>query len=169
MVYYLSIFLIEKGKTFFIFACSSPHTPSHWVIKSHVAGISLSWFSVFPGWSPEARYSENILEDAHLLHWNGPFKPWNYPAVHLDLWERWFVPDPSKRFSLVRPESDSWSLWCVPCGRHGRIQSVKSRICEQQWKMLWKVRNSNHSSFSDCKFNKSKWVCTNYKMFPIYW
>nr|XP_046234461.1 glycosyltransferase 8 domain-containing protein 2 isoform X1 [Scatophagus argus]XP_046234462.1 glycosyltransferase 8 domain-containing protein 2 isoform X1 [Scatophagus argus] len=60
-----------------------------------------------PGWSPDARYSESMLQEAHLLHWNGPFKPWNYPAVHLDLWERWFIPDPSKRFSLVRPESDT--------------------------------------------------------------
>uniref|UniRef100_A0A671WQM2 Glycosyltransferase 8 domain containing 2 n=1 Tax=Sparus aurata TaxID=8175 RepID=A0A671WQM2_SPAAU len=48
-----------------------------------------------------------FLEEARLLHWNGPFKPWNYPAVHLDLWERWFIPDPSKKFSLVRPERDS--------------------------------------------------------------
>ncbi|XP_037616710.1 glycosyltransferase 8 domain-containing protein 2 [Sebastes umbrosus] len=65
------------------------------------------WHVRHMGWSPDARYSESFLQEAHLLHWNGPFKPWNYPAVHLDLWERWFVPDPSRRFSLVRPESDS--------------------------------------------------------------
>ncbi|XP_049892602.1 glycosyltransferase 8 domain-containing protein 2 isoform X1 [Epinephelus moara] len=64
------------------------------------------WHVRHLGWSPDARYSESFLEEARLLHWNGPFKPWNYPAVHLDLWERWFIPDPSKRFSLVRPESN---------------------------------------------------------------
>ncbi|KAF3859627.1 hypothetical protein F7725_022026, partial [Dissostichus mawsoni] len=48
----------------------------------------------------DARYAESFLQEALLLHWNGPFKPWSYPAVHLDLWEKWFVPDPSRRFSL---------------------------------------------------------------------
>ncbi|KAL6117105.1 glt8d2 [Pungitius sinensis] len=63
------------------------------------------WHVRHMGWSPDAHYSENFLQGAHLLHWNGPFKPWHYPAVHLDLWERWFIPDPSRRFSLVRPKS----------------------------------------------------------------
>uniref|UniRef100_A0A8C6KQF9 Glycosyltransferase 8 domain containing 2 n=1 Tax=Nothobranchius furzeri TaxID=105023 RepID=A0A8C6KQF9_NOTFU len=65
------------------------------------------WHVRHLGWSPDARYSDGFLQEAHLLHWNGPFKPWNYPAVHLDLWERWFVPDPSGRFLLSRPERDS--------------------------------------------------------------
>ncbi|XP_040029568.2 glycosyltransferase 8 domain-containing protein 2 [Gasterosteus aculeatus] len=63
------------------------------------------WHVRHMGWSPDAHYSENFLQGAHLLHWNGPFKPWHYPAVHLDLWERWFIPDPSRKFSLVRPKS----------------------------------------------------------------
>ncbi|XP_061570867.1 glycosyltransferase 8 domain-containing protein 2 [Cololabis saira] len=65
------------------------------------------WHVRHLGWSPDARYSENFLQEVHLLHWNGPFKPWNYPAVHLDLWEKWFLPDPSRRFSLKRPDTDS--------------------------------------------------------------
>ncbi|XP_019955378.2 glycosyltransferase 8 domain-containing protein 2 isoform X1 [Paralichthys olivaceus] len=65
------------------------------------------WHVRHLGWSPDARYSESFLQEAHLLHWNGPFKPWKYPAVHLDLWERWFIPDPSGRFSLIRPDSDN--------------------------------------------------------------
>ncbi|KAM9328470.1 glycosyltransferase 8 domain-containing protein 2 [Pholidichthys leucotaenia] len=63
------------------------------------------WHVRHLGWSPNTRYEENILQEAHLLHWNGPFKPWNYPTVHRDRWERWFIPDPSRRFSLVRPEN----------------------------------------------------------------
>lgn len=63
-------------------------------------------FPFCPGWSPNAHYSDSFFQEAHLLHWNGPFKPWNYPAVHVDLWEKWFIPDPSKKFSLIRPESD---------------------------------------------------------------
>lgn len=58
------------------------------------------------GWSPDAHYSESFLQEARLLHWNGPFKPWSSPAVHSDLWEKWFIPDPSRRFSLLRPDRD---------------------------------------------------------------
>lgn len=64
------------------------------------------WHVRHLGYSPDAYYSESYLRGAHLLHWNGPFKPWTYPAVHSDLWEKWFVPDPSGRFTLVRPEEE---------------------------------------------------------------
>ncbi|XP_029969414.1 glycosyltransferase 8 domain-containing protein 2 [Salarias fasciatus] len=58
------------------------------------------WHVRHLGWSPDARYADSFLKDARLLHWNGPFKPWKGPAVHADLWQRWFVPDPSRRFIL---------------------------------------------------------------------
>ncbi len=62
---------------------------------------SLSVF--YEGWSPDTRYPRSFLKDARLLHWNGRFKPWNYPCVHLDIWEKWFIPDPTGKFTLVRP------------------------------------------------------------------
>nr|XP_046184319.1 glycosyltransferase 8 domain-containing protein 2 [Oncorhynchus gorbuscha] len=62
------------------------------------------WHVRHLGWSPDARYPETFLQGAHLLHWNGRFKPWDYPCVHLDLWEKWFIPDPTGKFLLVRPE-----------------------------------------------------------------
>nr|XP_057923068.1 glycosyltransferase 8 domain-containing protein 2 isoform X3 [Doryrhamphus excisus] len=64
------------------------------------------WHVRYLGWSPDARYPESFLQEAHLLHWNGPFKPWRYPAVHVDRWEKWFLPDPSGEFSLIRPDSN---------------------------------------------------------------
>ncbi|XP_030631218.1 glycosyltransferase 8 domain-containing protein 2 [Chanos chanos] len=66
--------------------------------------IDPTWNVRHLGWSPDARYAESVLKEAHLLHWNGRFKPWDYPCVHLDRWEKWFIPDPTGRFSLVRPE-----------------------------------------------------------------
>lgn len=78
-------------------------------------------FAVCPGWSPDVHYPENFLQEAHLLHWNGPFKPWNYPAVHLDRWEKWFIPDPSGRFSLERPDDDSWGPWLRHQGAGQRV------------------------------------------------
>uniref|UniRef100_A0A8C8JYR6 Uncharacterized protein n=1 Tax=Oncorhynchus tshawytscha TaxID=74940 RepID=A0A8C8JYR6_ONCTS len=61
-------------------------------------------FSFPTGWSPDAHNSETFLQGAHLLHWNSRFKPWDYPCVHLDWWEKWFIPDPTGKFLLVRPE-----------------------------------------------------------------
>ncbi|KAG1952843.1 glycosyltransferase 8 domain-containing protein 2 [Pimephales promelas] len=62
------------------------------------------WHVRHLGWSPDARYPRSFLKEAHLLHWNGHFKPWDYPCVHLDLWEKWFIPDPTGTFTLVRPQ-----------------------------------------------------------------
>jgi len=62
----------------------------------------------YEGWSPDARYPRSFLKEAHLLHWNGHFKPWDYPCVHLDLWEKWFIPDPTGTFTLVRPQD--WTI-----------------------------------------------------------
>lgn len=62
------------------------------------------WHVRHLGFSPDAYYPESYLQGAQLLHWNGPFKPWTYPSVHTELWERWFIPDPSGRFIVVRPK-----------------------------------------------------------------
>ncbi|XP_048863822.1 glycosyltransferase 8 domain-containing protein 2 [Brienomyrus brachyistius] len=61
------------------------------------------WHVRHLGWSPNTRYPERLLEEAHLLHWNGRFKPWDYPSVHRELWEKWYIPDPTEKFLLVRP------------------------------------------------------------------
>ncbi|KAJ8386956.1 hypothetical protein AAFF_G00161330 [Aldrovandia affinis] len=63
------------------------------------------WHVGHLGWSPDTQYSEASLNEAQLLHWSGRFKPWDYPCVHMELWEKWYVPDPSRRFTLVRPNS----------------------------------------------------------------
>uniref|UniRef100_A0A8C4SGS5 Glycosyltransferase 8 domain-containing protein 2 n=1 Tax=Erpetoichthys calabaricus TaxID=27687 RepID=A0A8C4SGS5_ERPCA len=67
--------------------------------------INPMWHIRHLGWSPDARYSENFLQEAQLLHWNGRFKPWDYPCAHQELWEKWYIPDPSGRFTIMRPNS----------------------------------------------------------------
>ncbi|XP_008108795.1 glycosyltransferase 8 domain-containing protein 2 [Anolis carolinensis] len=75
------------------------------VFRGKYSPINPLWHIRHLGWSPDARYSEHFLHDAKLLHWNGRYKPWDYPSVHTDLWEKWFVPDPSGTFKLIRPNS----------------------------------------------------------------
>ncbi|XP_061108975.1 glycosyltransferase 8 domain-containing protein 2-like [Conger conger] len=67
--------------------------------------IDPSWHIGHLGWSPDTWYSDAFLEAASLLHWNGRFKPWDFPCVHMEMWEKWYVPDPTGRFTLVRPDS----------------------------------------------------------------
>ncbi|XP_078531070.1 glycosyltransferase 8 domain-containing protein 2 isoform X1 [Lissotriton helveticus] len=63
------------------------------------------WHVRHMGWSPSEKYSTDLLEKAKLLHWNGKYKPWNYPSVHTELWEKWYIPDPTGKFKLLRPKS----------------------------------------------------------------
>lgn len=84
-------------------------------------------FSSPISWSPDARYSETFLQGAHLLHWNGRFKLWDYPCVHLDRWEKWFIPDPTGKFLLVRPEGKIWGMLNRGCV--GSFQTVNSKYC----------------------------------------
>lgn len=75
------------------------------VFHGKYSSINPLWHIRHLGWSPDVRYSEHFLHEAKLLHWNGRYKPWDYPSVHTDLWEKWFVPDPSGTFKLIRPNS----------------------------------------------------------------
>lgn len=73
------------------------------VFNDKYTTIDPLWHVRHLGWSPDARYAESFLQKAQLLHWNGRFKPWDFPCVHMDRWEKWFIPDPSGRFALIRP------------------------------------------------------------------
>ncbi|XP_062861322.1 glycosyltransferase 8 domain-containing protein 2 [Trichomycterus rosablanca] len=75
------------------------------VFHNKYTTIDPKWHVRHLGWSPDAHYPLSVVSEARLLHWNGRFKPWDYPCVHINLWERWFIPDPSGKFELVRPET----------------------------------------------------------------
>lgn len=64
------------------------------------SSINPLWHIRHLGWNSDTRYSKHILQEAKLLHWNGRHKPWDFPSVHNDLWEIWFVPDPAGIFKL---------------------------------------------------------------------
>ncbi|KAL7986014.1 hypothetical protein Chor_011180 [Crotalus horridus] len=51
------------------------------------------------------RYSPQFVKAAKLLHWNGHFKPWGRTASFADVWEKWYIPDPSGKFNLIRRHS----------------------------------------------------------------
>ncbi|XP_043943772.1 glycosyltransferase 8 domain-containing protein 2 [Protopterus annectens] len=63
------------------------------------------WHIRHLGWSPDNRHSDHFLQEAKLLHWNGRFKPWDYPSSHFELWEKWYLPDPLGKYRLIRPNN----------------------------------------------------------------
>ncbi|XP_033882569.1 glycosyltransferase 8 domain-containing protein 2 [Acipenser ruthenus] len=75
------------------------------VFHEKYSNMNPLWHIRHLGWSPDTRYSEQFLQEAHLLHWNGRFKPWDYPCAHIELWEKWYIPDPTGTFVLIRPSS----------------------------------------------------------------
>uniref|UniRef100_A0A3B5B0Z4 Glycosyltransferase 8 domain-containing protein 1 n=1 Tax=Stegastes partitus TaxID=144197 RepID=A0A3B5B0Z4_9TELE len=51
------------------------------------------------------RYSPQFVKAAKLLHWNGHYKPWGRASSFSDVWDKWFIPDPTGKFSPVRRHS----------------------------------------------------------------
>ncbi|XP_054473162.1 glycosyltransferase 8 domain-containing protein 1 [Anoplopoma fimbria] len=52
------------------------------------------------------RYSLQFVKAAKLLHWNGHYKPWGRTSSFSDVWEKWFIPDPTGKFDLVRKHTE---------------------------------------------------------------
>ncbi|XP_061204228.1 glycosyltransferase 8 domain-containing protein 1-like [Neopsephotus bourkii] len=53
------------------------------------------------------RYTPQFVKTAKLLHWNGHFKPWGRTASYAEVWEKWYVPDPTGKFDLIRTHSEA--------------------------------------------------------------
>ncbi|KAM4583139.1 glycosyltransferase 8 domain-containing protein 1 [Fundulus diaphanus] len=52
------------------------------------------------------RYSPQFVRVAKLLHWNGHYKPWGRASAFSDVWDQWFIPDPTGQFHPVRRHAD---------------------------------------------------------------
>ncbi|XP_028906262.1 glycosyltransferase 8 domain-containing protein 1 [Ornithorhynchus anatinus] len=66
------------------------------------SSIDPMWNVRHLGSSAGKRYSPQFVKAAKLLHWNGHFKPWGRTASYADVWEKWYIPDPTGKFSLIR-------------------------------------------------------------------
>ncbi|XP_066470499.1 glycosyltransferase 8 domain-containing protein 1 [Tiliqua scincoides] len=73
--------------------------------KQH-SHIDPMWNVRHLGSSAGKRYSPQFVKAARLLHWNGHFKPWGRTASYAEVWEKWYIPDPTGKFSLIRRHTD---------------------------------------------------------------
>ncbi|XP_068172300.1 glycosyltransferase 8 domain-containing protein 1 isoform X2 [Antennarius striatus] len=48
------------------------------------------------------RYSPQFVKAAKLLHWNGHYKPWGRTSSFAEVWDKWFISDPTGKFTPVR-------------------------------------------------------------------
>ncbi|XP_061778636.1 glycosyltransferase 8 domain-containing protein 1 [Nerophis ophidion] len=49
-----------------------------------------------------SRYSPQFVKAAKLLHWNGHYKPWGRGSSFTEVWDKWFIADPTGKFHPVR-------------------------------------------------------------------
>ncbi|XP_065097833.1 glycosyltransferase 8 domain-containing protein 1 [Paramisgurnus dabryanus] len=52
------------------------------------------------------RYSLKFVKSAKLLHWNGHFKPWGRTSSFSEIWEKWYIPDPTGKFHPIRRHTE---------------------------------------------------------------
>lgn len=76
------------------------------VSAAFILGTNAS-FSI-KGSTAGKRYSPQFVKAAKLLCWNGHFKPWGRTASYAEIWEKWYVPDPTGKFSLIRRHSEAY-------------------------------------------------------------
>ncbi|KAG8556787.1 hypothetical protein GDO81_018206 [Engystomops pustulosus] len=74
--------------------------------KMH-SSIDPMWHVRHLGSSTGKRYSFQFVNAARLLHWNGHFKPWGRAASYSEIWEKWYVPDPTGKFSIIRRHTEA--------------------------------------------------------------
>lgn len=48
------------------------------------------------------RYSPQFVRAAKLLHWNGHYKPWGRTSSFSEVWDKWYIPDPTGKFHPMR-------------------------------------------------------------------
>ncbi|XP_060069303.1 glycosyltransferase 8 domain-containing protein 2-like [Ylistrum balloti] len=72
------------------------------VFYQNYTELDPNWHVRYLGWTKKTSYSKTFLSYAHLLHWNGRFKPWGGVSSHSDIWDKYYVADPEGKFRPVR-------------------------------------------------------------------
>nr|CAD7459993.1 unnamed protein product [Timema tahoe] len=72
------------------------------VFYDRIAHLDPLWHVQHLGTSSGGRHSKQFVERAKLLHWSGPLKPWHQRCAHSELWDRYFIPDPTAQFRPAR-------------------------------------------------------------------
>ncbi|GAB1606060.1 glycosyltransferase 8 domain-containing protein 1-like [Argonauta hians] len=72
------------------------------VFYKNYTHIDPNWHIRHLGMTSGTSYSKSFVEHAKLLHWSGHFKPWHRLAQHSNIWDRYYLPDPTHKFKPIR-------------------------------------------------------------------
>ncbi|XP_048462327.1 glycosyltransferase 8 domain-containing protein 1 isoform X4 [Rhincodon typus] len=76
------------------------------VFYKQYSSIDPLWHVRHLGSNAGTRYSSHFIKAAKLLHWNGRFKPWGRTSSYSDIWDKWYIPDPTGKFHPVRRHAE---------------------------------------------------------------
>ncbi|XP_072328783.1 glycosyltransferase 8 domain-containing protein 1 isoform X3 [Scyliorhinus torazame] len=76
------------------------------VFYKQYSSIDPMWHVRYLGSNAGTRYSSHFIKAAKLLHWNGRFKPWGRTASFSEIWDKWYIPDPTGKFHPVRRHAE---------------------------------------------------------------
>ncbi|XP_030633019.1 glycosyltransferase 8 domain-containing protein 1 isoform X2 [Chanos chanos] len=76
------------------------------VFYKHHSNIDPMWHIRHLAKGAGNRYSRQFVKAAKLLHWNGHYKPWGRASSFSDVWDKWYVPDPTGKFHPIRRHTE---------------------------------------------------------------
>ncbi|CAG2244308.1 Glycosyltransferase 8 domain-containing protein 2,Glycosyltransferase 8 domain-containing protein 1 [Mytilus edulis] len=72
------------------------------VFYKKYTNIDPGWHVRYLGWTSGTSYTKQFIGMAKLLHWNGRFKPWGRVSQHKDVWNKYYIEDPTGKFKPAR-------------------------------------------------------------------
>ncbi|CAK8999544.1 unnamed protein product [Durusdinium trenchii] len=95
----------------------------------HDEVVSLHWSWNVDGLGHRLNYPKNVLNEAKVLHWTGPLKPWRHHGVNRKLWEPHTreCGDLAKLWDLK--EMFEVKLWDLIGKASNLLAMVESRVC----------------------------------------
>ncbi|KAK3594972.1 hypothetical protein CHS0354_019892 [Potamilus streckersoni] len=76
--------------------------PMMLVFYRNYTHLEPNWNIRYLGLTPGTSYTKSFLKEAKLIHWSGTFKPWGRTAQHSDIWDKYYIQDPSGKFEPIR-------------------------------------------------------------------
>jgi len=81
---------------------SGPLPPLLIVFHQKYAKLSPMWHVRHLGWRVRETFSSNFISHAKLLHWSGKYKPWAGRSQFTKIWDKYYVPDPQRKYKPIR-------------------------------------------------------------------
>ncbi|XP_064642517.1 glycosyltransferase 8 domain-containing protein 1-like isoform X2 [Lineus longissimus] len=76
--------------------------PALIVFYKKITALNPLWNVRNLGQTTGTLYSDSFVRSAKLIHWNGIYKPWKRLSQFQDIWDQYYIQDPTDKFLVVR-------------------------------------------------------------------